>query len=386
MVWMQPQLTEPPMIDDGINGITKAQHRLIFAYPKASLAVSLGVHENGVFDSATSAAVINFQHYINDHKLNTPPLRTDGVLDYATKVRMGVIVVAPKAPTKKYVQQGVGYNTDAFLMGNPGHSYNMAIAEEQGEFSRLALPTVGVPKVVIGYSMGDDADNHNMLNWPADRRDEIKLYIGFGSPSRPPGPTLLGNDPGGSGISGVYTPEWLRDRAYHFTHTGDMYANAVGLLDVLYSLLTDLAATPQFAMRLFGILIDNTIGAPLLGLGGSTGLLGFGSLSGILSMITPGGIGTNPATSTTQINLFAMITNIPAIIQTLVAALQFISTNAHYHYHDQPESFWRGMTAVDCAAQIIQEKVPGGAIVYTIPGTIASWNDGPPAWTAWKLP
>jgi hypothetical protein len=73
MAWMQPQLTEPPMVSDEIG---KIQHRLIFAYPKASLAITLGVQENKVFDSATSAAVINFQHYINDRKLNNPPLRT----------------------------------------------------------------------------------------------------------------------------------------------------------------------------------------------------------------------------------------------------------------------------------------------------------------------
>jgi hypothetical protein len=43
------------------------------------------------------------------------------------------------------------------------------------------------------------------------------------------------------------------------------------------------------------------------------------------------------------------------------------------------------MTAVDCAAQIITEKVPN-AVVYTVPGTVDFWNNGPPAWTAWKLP
>lgn len=356
--------------------VTKIQHRLTLAYAKSSKALDLGVRESGFYDQPTADAVRNFQAAVG--------FPATGVCTYATQVRMGVIVLAPVSPKKKYVQQGVGYNTDAFLMGNPSHSYNMAITEEQAEFSRLALPLVGVPKVVIGYSMGDDANNHNMLNWPADRRDEIKLYIGFGSPSRPPGPTLLGNDPGGSGISGVYTPEWLRDRAYHFTHTGDMYANATGLLPQLYSILTDLAMTTTFAMRLFSIFTSS--GAGLLGLGGNSTLAGFGSLSSLLPLLTPGSPTSNPATSTSEINLFAMITNIPAIVQTLVAALQFISTNAHYHYHDQPEAFWRGMTAVDCAAQIIQEKVPGGAVVYTIPGTVAHWNDGPPAWTAWKLP
>ncbi|WP_235630974.1 hypothetical protein [Mycobacteroides abscessus] len=80
--------------------------------------------------------------------------------------------------------------------------------------------------------------------------------------------------------------------------------------------------------------------------------------------------------------LFALL---PQIIQTIAAALKFVQTNAHFHYHDQPQPFWRGLTAVDCAAQIIAEKVPN-ATVFTVPGTVSWWNDGPPAWTAWKLP
>lgn len=375
MVWQQPHLTVPPM--GPTDEIRKAQHRLIYAFSHVK-ALDLGVVESGLFDAATDNALRVFQQ--------SAGLPVNGVLDYATKVKLGVIVVAPKAPTKKFVQQGVGFNTDAFLMGNPSHSYNMAVAEEQAEFNRLAYPLVGVPKVLIGYSMGADANNKNLLNWPADRRDEIKCVIQFGDPARPPGPTLLGNDPGGQGISGVFAPEWVLDRYYSFTHSGDMYANATGLLPQLYSILTDLAMTTTFAMRLFSIFTNSIAGAGLLGLGGSSSLAGFGSLSSLLPMLTGGSITTNPATKTSEINLFAMITNIPAIVQTLVAALQFISTNAHYHYGDQPEQFWRGLTAVDCAAQIIQERVPEGAIVYTIPGTVSWWNDGPPAWTAWKLP
>jgi hypothetical protein len=375
MAWKQPQLTDPPM--GPTDEIKKAQHRLLFAFSKVK-AADLGVVESGIFDLATDKALRVFQ--------KNAGLPVDGVLTYDTKVKLGVVVLPPKAPTKKFVQQGVGFNTDAFLMGNPAHSYNMALAEEQAEFTRLAHPLVGVPKVLIGYSMGADACNKNLLNWPADRRREIEAVIQFGDPAKPPGPTLLGNDFGGSGISGVFAPEWVRDRYYSFDADGDMYPNATGLLPQLYSILTDLAMTTTFAMRLFSIFTNSVAGAGLLGLAGNALMPGFGSLSALLPMITPGGLAVNPAQSTSEINLFAMITNIPAIVQTLSAALKFISTNAHYHYHDQPQPYWRGLTAVDCAAQIIQETVPDGAIVYTIPGTVSWWNDGPPAWTAWKLP
>ncbi|SIB02542.1 Uncharacterised protein [Mycobacteroides abscessus subsp. bolletii] len=73
------------------------------------------------------------------------------------------------------------------------------------------------------------------------------------------------------------------------------------------------------------------------------------------------------------------------MIGPIAPALKFVQTNAHYHYHDQPETFWRGQTAVDCAAQIIAERA-STATVFTMPGTVSWWNDGPPAWTAWNFP
>lgn len=377
MAWKQPQLADPPM--GPTDEIRKLQHRLLFAYPANSHAHDYGVIESGIFDTATDKALRDIQAHIGG-KVNTQP----GVLTYGTKLALRVIVLPPAAPKKKFIQQGVGYDTSAFLMGNIGHSYQMAVSECVAEMNRLALPLVGVPKIPMGYSMGDDAMNQWLLQWPADRRDEIKLVIGFGCPSRPPGPTLLGNNPPGQGISGIFTPEWARSRTYQFVNDGDMYAEAVGLLPQLYQILIRLAATPDFAMYLFGLL-TSSFGPALLGLAGQA-VPGFGALSGILTMVTPGALNTNPAQNTSQINLFAMITNIPAIIQTIAAALKFVSTNSHFRYQLDVRPHWRNMTAVDCAAQIIQEQVPGGGIVYTVPGTVADWNSGPPAWTAWKLP
>lgn len=375
MTWQQPQLTDPPM--GPTDEIKRLQHLLIHAYPRNSKAIELGVQETGIFDERTDRALRNVQPFC------TPPQPVTGILTYATKVALGVIAPPPKAPTKRFVQQGVGFSTDAFLMGNPTHSYVDARNEGTAETLRLALPLVGTPKVLIGYSMGDDIMNRVLLAWPVDRRDEIKLAIGFGCPSRAPGATLLGNNPPGVGISGVYTPDWARDRTYQFVNDGDMYGCAVGVLPQLYEILTRMEATMDFAMYLFNML-TSSFGPILLGLAG-TMIPGFGALTGILSMITSGPLNTNPAQDTSQINLMAMITNIPAIIATIVAALKFVSTNAHYHYHDQPRPYWRGLTAVDCAAQIIADKVRE-ATVYTIPGTVSWWNDGPPAWTAWKLP
>lgn len=377
MTWQQPQLADPLM--GPTDEIRKLQRRLLFAYATNSRAHDEGVIESGVFDRATDRALRNIQSWLAEHedpKYNSKP----GVLTYDCKVRLGVVIVAPKASTKRFVQQGVGFSTDAFLMGDPTHSYVDARTEGAAELLRLALPMVGVPKIWMGYSMGDDVVNTALLRWPEDRRDEIELIIGFGGPSRRPGPTLLGNDPGGQGISGVFGPDWAASRTYQFTHDGDMYPNAVGLLPWLYQILTRMEISLDFAAYLFNLFIS-TVGRQLLGLLASA-LPGAGALSTVASLVTTGPTDQVGGQILDVMRLFALL---PQIIQTIAAALKFVQTNAHFHYHDQTEPFWRGLTAVDCAAQIITEKVDT-ATVFTVPGTVSWWNDGPPAWTAWKLP
>ncbi|MCV7230655.1 peptidoglycan-binding protein [Mycolicibacterium komossense] len=372
MAWQQPQLTDPPMQSAEIG---KLNRRLLLAYAKNSKAVEVGVTLHDVFDAATDKALRNIQDY-----LGIAAGKDRGVLTYETKLRLGVIVPAPTAPTKRFIQQGVGFSTDAFLIGNPNHSYIDAVAEGSAELLRLALPDPR-PKIGDAYSMGGDVLRAALEQWPADRRDEWKLFTVFGNPSRRGGPTLLGNDPGGSGISGVTYPEWTWDRLYDFTHEGDMYPNATGLLPQFYQILVRMEASVDFALYLFQVL-SSSFGPIMLGLVSSV-VPGAGALAALLPLITGG----NPTevTDNGTPNLLAMITNIPAIIQALLTLLKFVQTNAHFRYHDQPETFWRGLTAVDCAAQIITEKVTT-AVVYTVPGTVANWNDGPPAWTAWKLP
>lgn len=377
MTWQQPQLADPLM--GPTDEIRKLQRRLLFAYATNSRAHEAGVIESGIFDVATDQALRAMQTWLAEHedpKYNREP----GVLTYDCKTRLGVVLVAPKAKDKRFVQQGVGFSTDAFLMGDPTHSYVDARAEGSAELLRLALPMVGVPKVWMGYSMGDDVVNTALLQWPQDRRDEIKLIIGFGGPSRRGGPTLLGNDPGGIGIAGVFGPDWAAGITYQFTHEGDMYANAVGLLPWLYQILTRMEISLDFAAYLFNLFIS-TVGKQLLGLLASA-LPGAGALSAVANLVTTGPTNQVGGQILDVMKLFALL---PQIIQTIAAALKFVSTNAHFHYHDQPETFWRGLTAVDCAAQIITEKVPN-ATVFTVPGTVSFWNDGPPAWTAWKLP
>jgi peptidoglycan hydrolase-like protein with peptidoglycan-binding domain len=398
--------TQPP--DTGPQ-VRKIQHRLMYAYPKNSRAIEVGVTETGIYSPQTATAVANIQTFMNQPPLNKG-LRTDGIANYATQLAIGAVLPAP-APVhvKAFYQQGVAYPADGFLQPDPNESYVMSRTAGTLELLRLALPDRR-PKVVIGYSQGEDVTNNAMEQWPADRRHEIKLYVGFGSPCRPPGPTLLGNDPGGAGISGNYTPAWLQPIAYHFTQPGDMYANAVGLLPMLYDVLTHLNMSIDFAAYLFNFMLSapgklltgetssNQAGAGVLagllpivtGVAGAAGTVTGGPLGGLMDGIGGQilGAGIGPQQQGGLLNVTQIFALLPEIVQTLIAALQFMFTQAHTHYHDTPQPYWRGLPAVDCAAQIIAEHVhePETVVVYTVPGTWAAWNDGPPAWTAWKLP
>lgn len=341
--------------------VTKIQHRLIRNYR----AYSQNVHETGVYDQATADAVSEFQRRTG--------LPATGISDWATEVRLGVVAPIPAAPHctiytvpgtwagwndgppawvawgvdhNRFRQQGVDYPAEGFLMPDPMVSYNASRDMGTAELLRLALPDRG-PKVFDGYSQGADVVVRALLQWPADRRDEIKAVVTFGSPGRPPGATLLGNDPGGAGISGVYTPEWARGREYSFTLPGDMYANASGLLPQIYDILTHLDMNVDFIMYLFQIL-TSTFGGQLLGTIPVVGnVLGAGALSGLLGLVTPG-----PVTQTTgPPNLMAMMLNIPGIISALMQALQFLMTNAHQNYNVTPA--FGGLTGVKKAIQII---------------------------------
>lgn len=364
-------------LGDSGTQVTKIQHRLIFAYPKNSRAIELGVQESGIYDSATEEAVKNLQPCF------TPPIFPNGIADYATQIALGAVIKAPPPPKpKRFYQQGVGYPAMGFLQPDPNTSYVESRNAGTAELMRLAQPDPR-PKVVIGYSQGDDVVAYFLEQWPADRRNEIKMVVGFGSPSRPAGPTLLGNDPGGCGISGHWTPLWARDRTYHFTHDGDMYPNARGLLFLLYDILTRMEVSLDFAMYLFQVL-SSEAGKVLIGITPSS-LEGAGALDTLSKLVTTG---VSTAVGNEIVPPLTLFTLLPQLLWLIIDGLKFVSTNAHMHYHDQPLPEWRGLTAVDCAAQLIQEGVNEAeqTVVYTVPGTWAAWNDGPPAWTAWKLP
>jgi hypothetical protein len=388
------RLTEPPM--QGDDQVKLIQQKALRAF--ASYAVPLGVKVNGVYDEPTAAFIGEYQDRKNasGHRPVLPanPTAQRGDCDYATKQALGVLPMAPspsgpKPP--KYVGyacpgtwgtwnigpqcmavnrtpnvwvQGVQWDTSAFLNPNPQHSYIEARAEGTAELLRLALPDPR-PKIISGYSMGADVVVRFLHAWPAERRDEIKGVFTFGSPGRPPGATKLGPDPGGQGISGVFTPEWAHEREWSYTIDGDMYAESVGVMNPIYELLTRMEASVEFAKYLFtwltGIPLDlasifskitappTHVGANMLGLLGNSQIPGFGALAPILGMVTPGPITQGGNT----ISLPAILLNIPGIVVSLIGALKFLFTNAHGRYWVDP--IFDGLTAEDHASRMVTQ-------------------------------
>ena len=256
-----------------------------------------------------------------------------------------------RAP-KKIAIQGLGYDTNAFMIGNnPQHSYLDMIEDGVAEGRRFAIPDRR-KKVLTGYSGGAGAVVEFLHRWPADRRDEIAMVLQFGDPNRPPGRTLLGNDPGGHGISEDFPPDWVLNRYYSFTLPGDMYPNATGLLPFFYDILTRMEATPEFAMYLFNLFVGQLgtltqFGAAALGVAGNVAIPGFGALAGLLPLITGSVIGSDQAVP----NLLLMLTNIPAIVASLMKLLKFVTTSDHTNYHLTPA--FDGMSAEDKAIELI---------------------------------
>ena len=157
----------------------------------------------------TADAIAEFQRRVG--------LPVTGIANYATQVRLGAVELRPpqltvaysvpgtwagwndgppawtcwKLDPQRFRQQGVGFNTGAFLQPDPQHSYVEAINDGTDELLRISSQDPN-PKVWLGYSMGADVVVHALLSWPAERRGEIKRVITFGSPGRPPGPDQTG--------------------------------------------------------------------------------------------------------------------------------------------------------------------------------------------------
>ena len=284
-------------------------------------------------------------------------LPVTGVMDYTSQLRSKFI--KPVVAKPRFPIQGVGHNSQAFLMGDPLHSYVQATNEAAAEALRL-YSLNPAPIVALGYSMGGDSVRKFLERLPAEHHPNVKAVVTFGDPAMPDKGSLLGDMPG-RGIAGAAQPEWCWDRYWSFAIDGDWYPQARGLLFILYEVLTRAALTIEFAAWLV-TQFPQRLMQELLGVAPSDD-----PLAGVLA---PMAAKLGPAPDLTR-----MLRILPDLIHLLFDAVKFVATNAHGKYADPAEANWDGMTAVDKAAQIIRDRVPE-ATLYLFPGTWAMWNQG----------
>jgi pimeloyl-ACP methyl ester carboxylesterase len=238
-----------------------------------------------------------------------------------------------------------------FLTPNPDISYEESRNAGVVETIRLINTTpVGTPLVLIGYSQGADVAIHVAAQFLpggqlAGRVKDVKRIITFGSPSRPAGPTLLGNNPPGEGISGFVTPDEFRSITWDYVNNGDMYASSTKLLRLFYSILTKMELSVDFAVAAIQIL-GTAVGGVQQGvlggiLGGLFGTAGANSTSRVINAVAP------KATTAQIATLSGLLTDVGDVAQTIKVALQFASTGAHMNYHTWPD--FQGKSAVQHA-------------------------------------
>lgn len=232
--------------------------------------------------------------------------------------------------------QPVAYPAIGFLNPDPHTSYNESVALGVAEGMRLILLNPG-PFMLSGYSQGGEVVVRLLMlmvdNGPlAHRADDMMRAITFGSPCRAPGPTLLGNNPPGAGISGDYTPPVFRNRMFDLVLNGDMYSTATDdtMLEQFYDLFVKAEMTVPFALAVLQFLQANVLG------GGGGGVLG--NLGGLLNRRTASVLGS---------------LDLVKAFKTAAVASEFLAKNPHIHYHDWRE--FNGHSGIERAKQLVRD-------------------------------
>lgn len=325
----------------------------------------------GFFDRDTQEALREFQRRVGYF--------ATGIADWKTQKRLGLFDIPAQKTVvftipgtwagwndgppawvawgldkNRFYQQGVGYPAMGFLTPNPRVSYEESRDAGVDETVRLIeLLPAGTPIVLIGYSQGADVAINTAYEFIAggrsrllDRRADLKRIITFGSPCRPAGPTLVGNNPPGEGISGLTTPTEFRSITYDYVTNGDMYGSSTKLLQFFYKILTKLELSVEFGVAALQILGSAVTGTPNGGAMGS--ILGglFGNPAGnrapaVLKAVAPA------VTIDQSQQIVSLLESAGDVAQTIKVALQFATTGAHMQYHTWPD--FEGRSAVQHA-------------------------------------
>ena len=250
--------------------------------------------------------------------------------------------------------------------GDPGISYLESIANLDQTLERALDENPDIknrPDVVefwfFGYSQSADAIKRSVARLFGDGgkyahlRSRINGLVLCGDPTRTPGPTRVGNNPYGWGISRWDAPEWLDQLTWSITTHYDLYACTTDdtlvkffypwfiraetdLPFVVYSAKIIIPAILNFIPIVGGLL--GPAAAPALA--GLTGV-GIPFLNLILGAIGVGGDDPDPELIK-LLSLEGILTNLPQLIKTLIA-LQGIQTHGEYHL---PKAEFGGRTGI----------------------------------------
>lgn len=277
---------------------------------------------------------------------------------------------AAKAAGKNH--QPLAYPAGGFLGfggGDPHTSYLESIAILREEFVRCVLLNSTGNIVVVGYSQSADgltkacaaefADGGRL----AHRRGDLKRLIMYGNPTRSLGPTKIGTNPPGSGISREYPPGWLADLTYDIVITSpspDIYACATDdtLVSTFYPIFvraeTDLPFVIYVAQIVIPVLLKSF---GLSGLGMAAGVPALAGLLGVgLGALAPmlGALAGAPAPDPKIIDtltLQGILSDIPRVIRTFIA-LGGIQSHNEY---DRPKPEFGGRSGIEVGQQLVNQ-------------------------------
>ncbi|QUR66137.1 hypothetical protein [Mycobacterium spongiae] len=268
--------------------------------------------------------------------------------------------------------QPVDYPAGGFFgPPDPTMSFNESIKVLRNEWARLLRLNTAGDIVTISYSQGADGMQRATAELFGDggefasQRHRLRRAIMVGNPTRPSGPTKIGNDPRGAGIARWHPPDWLQAITFDIVTHYDMYACAedTTLVPLFYPWFTRAETELSFVAYSAQVIVPtvasfyNIFIPPILG--GLFGPLGVQALALVtripvdtLNELFKGISGEDPDPELVEaLSAKGLLSDIPGLIKSLVA-LGGIRTHNEYHL---PRPEFGNRTGIDVGIGLIDE-------------------------------